>query len=63
MVRGDKLMELLQKIMNYVAGHVHSISTLPPIPISTGSGQNTAEIFQILADAENQILNQNIRLN
>jgi hypothetical protein len=63
MVRGDKLMELLQKIMNYVAGHVHSISTLPPIPISTGSGQSTSEIFQILADAENQILNQNIRLN
>ena len=63
MVRGDKLMELLTKIVEFLAGHVHAISTLPPIPISSGSGQSIDEIFQILADAENQVLNQNIRLN
>ena len=63
MVRGDKLMELLEKIVDFMAGHVHAISTLPPIPISSGSGQSIEEIFQLLADAENQVLNQNIRLN
>ena len=63
MVRGDKLMELLTKIVEFLAGHVHAISTLPPVPISSGSGQSIDEIFQILADAENQVLNQNIRLN
>ena len=63
MVRGDKLMELLEKIVDFIAGHVHAISTLPPIPISSGSGQSIEEIFQLLADAENQVLNQNIRLN
>jgi hypothetical protein len=63
MVRGDKLMELLEKIVDFMAGHVHAISTLPPIPISSGSGQSIEEIYQLLADAENQVLNQNIRLN
>lgn len=63
MVRGDKLMELLEKIVDFLGGHVHAISTLPPIPISSGSGQSIEEIYQLLADAENQVLNQNIRLN
>jgi hypothetical protein len=63
MVRGDLLMELLQKIMSYVAGHVHPTATMPPVPIAAGNGQSTSEIFQILADSGNQILNQNIRLN
>ena len=63
MVRGDKMIELIRKIVEYLAGHVHAISTLPPVPISSGSGQSLDEIFQILADAENTILNENIRLN
>ena len=63
MVRGDKLMELLTKIVSFLAGHVHPISTVPPTPISTGGGQSINEIFQIIADAENIILNENIRIN
>jgi hypothetical protein len=63
MVRGDKLMELLMKMFNFVTGHVHSVSTLPPVPIAVGTGQSTEEIMSILADSQNSILNQNIRLN
>jgi hypothetical protein len=62
-VRGDLLMELLRKIFDYVKGHVHAISTVPPIPVSAGNGQTTSEIDQLLADAENTVLNQEIRIN
>lgn len=62
-VRGDELMTLLRKIMLYVKGHVHPVATMPPVPVAAGNLQSTAEIDQILADAENTILNQNIRIN
>jgi hypothetical protein len=62
-VRGDVLISLVRKIFEFVKGHVHPISTLNPVPVATGNGQTTAEIDQILADAENTILNQNIRIN
>jgi len=62
-VRGDELLILLRKIFSFVKGHVHSIATVPPIPVAAGNGQTTTEIDQILADAENSILNQNIRIN
>ena len=63
MVRGDKLIELLRKIVDFMGGHVHAISTIPPIPIASGSGQSLVEINSLLAEAENTILNENIRLN
>jgi hypothetical protein len=62
-VRGDELMILLRKIFSYVTSHVHPIATMPPVPVAAGNGQTTAEIFQILSNAENSILNQNIRIN
>jgi hypothetical protein len=62
-VRGDELMTLLIKIFDFVTGHVHPISTMPPVPVSSGNGQTTLEILQILANAQNTILNQNIRIN
>ena len=63
MVRGDKLIELMRKIVDFLGGHVHAIATVPPIPIASGSGQSLVEINSLLADAENTILNENIRLN
>jgi hypothetical protein len=36
---------------------------MAPVPVAAGNGQTTAEINAILADAENTILNQNIRIN
>ena len=62
-VRGEKMIELIRKIFAFVKGHVHAIATMPPIPVTEGNGASTVEIDQILADAENTILNQNIRLN
>jgi hypothetical protein len=62
-VRGDELMILLRKIFSYVTGHVHAVSTLPPIPVAAGNGQTSAEIDSILANAENTVLNQQIRIN
>lgn len=62
-VRGDELMALLRKMFAYVTGHVHPVSTMPPVPVAAGNGQTSAEINQILANVENTILNQNIRIN
>jgi len=62
-VRGDQLMILLNKIFSFVTGHVHPISTMPPVPVAAGNGQTSAEILAILADANNTILNQQIRIN
>jgi hypothetical protein len=62
-VRGDVLISLIRKIFEFVKGHVHPIATINPVPVATGNGQTTSEIDQLLADAENTILNQNIRIN
>lgn len=62
-VRGDELMTLLMKMFDFVTGHVHPIATMAPVPIALGNGQSTAEIYQILANSENTILNQEIRIN
>ena len=62
-VRGDELMSLLRKIFAYVTGHVHPVATIPPVGVAAGNGQTTAEINQILANVENTVLNQNIRIN
>jgi len=56
-------MKLLEKIFSFLTGHVHPVSTMPPVPVASGNGQTTAEILAILADANNTILNQQIRIN
>ena len=63
MVRGDQLMILLRKMFSFITGHVHPTSGMVPDIVASGNGQTTAEIDSILADAENTILNQNIRIN
>jgi hypothetical protein len=62
-VRGDQLMILLQKIFSYVTGHVHPVATLPPVSVAAGNGQTSTEINSILANSQNTILNQEIRIN
>ena len=62
-VRGDELIKLLRKMFAFITGHVHPIATMPPIPVTGGNGQTTAEIQSLLANAENIILNNNIRIN
>jgi hypothetical protein len=57
-VRGDKLIELLEKIIQFMTTHSHPFFGMPPVP--------TAPLQDILADisnSSNTILNQNIRIN
>jgi len=61
MVRGNELMKLLKLIVNFLASHVHNINE-SPIGIGV-DGTQLSEIYKILQDAENSILNQNIRIN
>lgn len=61
MVRGNELMKLLTLIVNFLGSHVHNINKAP-IPIGT-DGTKLDEIRKILQDADNSILNQNIRIN
>jgi hypothetical protein len=61
MVRGNELMKLLTLIVNFLASHVHNINEAP-IPIGT-DGTQLEDIRKILQDADNSILNQNIRIN
>jgi hypothetical protein len=63
MVRGDEMIKLIRKIFSFVTGHVHPIATMAPVPVAAGNGQTVQEINSILAEAENTILNQNIRIN
>ena len=62
-VRGDELMTLLRKIFVFVTGHVHTASNHIPNPMTEGGSQTSEEIRAILANSENSILNQNIRIN
>jgi len=61
MVRGNELMKLLTLIVDFLGSHVHNINKAP-IPIGT-DGTKIEEIRKILQDADNAILNQNIRIN
>jgi hypothetical protein len=58
MVRGDKLIELLEKIVQYLTTHVHPIFGVPPIPTPP-----LEDILKELSTASTTILNQNIRIN
>lgn len=61
MVRGEELMKLLNKIVDFLGSHVHNPNEAP-IGIGT-DGTELVEIRKILQDADSTILNQNIRLN
>jgi hypothetical protein len=61
MVRGNELMKLLKLIVDFIGSHVHNINEVP-IGIGT-DGTKLEDIRKILQDADNSILNQNIRIN
>jgi len=62
-VRGEELISLIRIMFTFIRDHVHPISTMSPTPLSAGSGISVSEIESILSNAENTILNQNIRIN
>jgi hypothetical protein len=62
-VRGDELISLLIKIVDFIEGHVHPVAWMKPNPQSKKNGQTIDDITTALANAANTILNQNIRIN
>ena len=53
----------IRKMFSFITGHVHPIATMAPVPVASGNGQTTQEIWSILAEAEKTVLNENIRIN
>ena len=62
LVRGEKLMELLGKIVNYTASHTHAYPGMSPVG-QAHDGTTVEELTKLLQDAPETILNQNIRIN
>ena len=62
LVRGEKLIDLLTKIVNFVSSHTHAYPGLAPVPQSH-DGTRVEDLSRLLLDAPNTILNQNIRIN
>lgn len=63
MVRGEELMNLLNKIVDFMLTHVHPFPGIKPIQEYPNAGVSGEKIQQIINNAENTILNQNIRIN
>ena len=62
MVRGEQLMELLNLIVRFLASHTHAYPGEPPVKVGF-DGVELKNILEKMQNAENTILNGNIRLN
>lgn len=62
MVRGEELIDLLSKIVGFLTSHTHPFPGLPPIQEPANS-ITVSQIETLLNNAQNTILNQNIRIN
>mgnify|MGYP003656874460 CR=1 FL=1 len=62
LVRGEKLLELLTKIASFQANHTHSCPGVASCP-TAHDGTTTSDIDKLIKEAEDTILNKNIRIN
>ena len=62
LVRGEKLLELLEMLVEFTISHTHSFPGLAPVPTSHG-GTTSQEILNKLLKAYDEVLNKNIRIN
>ena len=62
LVRGEKLLELLKKMANFQANHTHSCPGVASCP-TAHDGTTTSDIDKLIKEAEETILNKNIRIN
>jgi len=62
-VRGDLLIILLKQMFKFITSHVHPEANHTPNPMGEGGGITIKDVSDILNDADNTILNQNIRIN
>jgi len=62
MVRGEELIDLISKIVEFLTNHVHPFPGIQPIQ-EPNNGVKVSDITTLLNNAQNTILNQNIRIN
>ena len=62
-VRGEELVKLIEKIVEFLNNHVHPAANMVPDEATQGSKTTKTSINQLLADVNNTVLNQNIRIN
>jgi len=63
MVRGEELLKLLEKMVDFIEGHVHEYHGHTCCPQAKDSPATVPEIRTLLAEAPIKVLNQNIRIN
>lgn len=62
MVRGEELIQLLNVMVQFLLSHVHAVPGAPAVPVGT-DGTSANNILSQLQNAQNTILNPNIRIN
>ena len=62
LLRGDQTIILIKKIWEFMKNHVHPLCPTPPVNTAKG-GQTADEIDTIITNADNSLINQNIRIN
>ena len=62
-VRGEELIILIEKIVEFLNNHVHTAAGVAPDEKTLGSLTSKTAITQLLNNANNTVLNQNIRIN
>jgi len=62
-VRGEEIVKLIEKIVEFLNNHVHPHANMVPDEATQGSKTTKTSINQLLADVNNTVLNQNIRIN
>lgn len=63
MVRGEELIDLLEMIVEFLFKHVHPYPGLPPVPVGYNSTISMDQIQRELLNADQKVLNKNIRIN
>jgi hypothetical protein len=62
MVRGEKLLELLELIVNFMINHVHPYHGMPPVSAAM-DGTTTQQVLTKMFQGYEKILNNKLRLN
>jgi hypothetical protein len=64
-VRGDQLMEFLNLMLEFLLSHSHPFPQMPPYQeyVQVPNGPSAKKLKEIINNADNGILNQNIRIN
>ena len=61
-VRGEKLLELLEKVVHFMTTHVHEMPNYAPFKM-TKDGMLMEEVTNAMNNAKEEVLNKNIRIN